>query len=44
MAIVVACDLTAAIGFTHRTGNARMRHVRINDIWNQEAVREVVYQ
>ena len=38
--VEVRTDSSAAVGTVHRMGNGKMRHVRINDLWLQERVKE----
>ena len=40
MKVEVRTDSSAAIGTAHRIGNGKLRHVRINDLWLQERVKE----
>ena len=38
--VEVRTDSSVAVGTVHRTGNGKLRHVRINDLWLQERVKE----
>eukprot|EP00812_Abedinium_dasypus_P010242 NODE_3871_length_734_cov_0.568483.p5 GENE.NODE_3871_length_734_cov_0.568483~~NODE_3871_length_734_cov_0.568483.p5 ORF type:complete len:76 (+),score=12.92 NODE_3871_length_734_cov_0.568483:190-417(+) len=38
--VEVRTDSSAAVGTVHRVGNGKLRHVKIDDLWLQERVKE----